>query len=93
MIDSRTGTLVTKVILDREQTVNYEFTVVATDGGNPARSGTARVTVTMLDVNDHAPQFAASWYEASILEGSPMQEILQISVCTIWCKIYLVIGW
>lgn len=43
--------------LDREAQSSYRLELVAKDGGIPARSGTATVSVRVLDVNDNAPAF------------------------------------
>ncbi|KAH0624449.1 hypothetical protein JD844_031879 [Phrynosoma platyrhinos] len=43
--------------LDREAEAWYRLELVAKDGGSPARSGTATVSVRVLDANDNAPAF------------------------------------
>ena len=43
--------------LDREVQALHQLEIVAVDGGNPPRSGTALIDVVVVDVNDHAPQF------------------------------------
>ncbi|XP_042316607.1 protocadherin-8 [Sceloporus undulatus] len=43
--------------LDRETEAAYRLELVAKDGGSPARSGTATVSVRVLDANDNAPSF------------------------------------
>ncbi|XP_032094277.1 protocadherin-8-like isoform X1 [Thamnophis elegans] len=43
--------------LDREAQAGYRLELVATDGGNPARSGTATLSLRVLDANDNAPAF------------------------------------
>lgn len=51
------GILRSKVSFDREKLQNLIFQVEATDHGNPVRLSTsARVTLTILDQNDHAPR-------------------------------------
>ncbi len=37
----------------------FEFEVTITDGGNPIRTDTAIVNVTIIDVNDNSPIFQA----------------------------------
>ncbi|XP_067663875.1 protocadherin gamma-A3-like [Haliotis asinina] len=49
------GVIKTNRILDREVRDHYEFVVVATDLGQPPLSSTARVVVTLDDINDHTP--------------------------------------
>ena len=55
--------------IDRELTPSFQFSVVARDGGG--RIGTARVDVTITDVNDNAPQFLQTSYNNSIIESAP----------------------
>ncbi|XP_054829461.1 protocadherin-8 [Eublepharis macularius] len=43
--------------LDREAQAAYRLELVAKDGGRPARSGTATLSVRVLDANDNAPAF------------------------------------
>ncbi|XP_058042255.1 protocadherin-8-like [Ahaetulla prasina] len=43
--------------LDREAQAGYRLELVAKDGGSPARSGTATLSVRVLDANDNAPAF------------------------------------
>ncbi|NWV80355.1 PCDGC protein, partial [Dasyornis broadbenti] len=40
----------------------------ASDGGDPARTGTSRIRVTVLDVNDNAPEFSQSEYTVGLPE-------------------------
>ncbi|XP_048350650.1 protocadherin-8 [Sphaerodactylus townsendi] len=56
--DGRKGAeLVLLSALDREAQASFRLELVAKDGGSPARSGTAAVSVRVLDANDHAPAF------------------------------------
>ncbi|XP_019390348.1 PREDICTED: protocadherin gamma-C5-like isoform X2 [Crocodylus porosus] len=41
--------------LDREKVAAHHLTLTALDGGNPVRSGTAQITIQVLDANDHSP--------------------------------------
>ncbi|KAM9740625.1 protocadherin beta-16-like [Menidia menidia] len=56
--------------LDREREEQMSFLLKAVDGGNPQMSGTVKIYVTVLDVNDNAPVFAQSVYKAAIAENS-----------------------
>ncbi|KAG7482641.1 protocadherin-20 [Solea senegalensis] len=55
MIDTGRGTLRTMTLLDREQQGTYHLWIEAIDGGQPALSCVAMVTVLLLDVNDNPP--------------------------------------
>lgn len=68
-VDSSTGTIRTKVILDRELVQMYEFTVQAFDHGEPPKSATvgARVRIYVDDVNDSPPVFTKRVYRATLL--------------------------
>lgn len=57
--------------LDREEVAQHNLTVVATDHGSPRRSATQQLTVHVLDVNDEAPAFPRSHYEATVAENLP----------------------
>ncbi|KAK4886122.1 hypothetical protein RN001_002393 [Aquatica leii] len=51
------GTLKTNIVLDREIRDTYRLTVIATDDGVPQMTGTARVRINIVDVNDNQPTF------------------------------------
>ncbi|XP_068596709.1 protocadherin gamma-A11-like [Brachionichthys hirsutus] len=57
--------------LDREQQGQIALLLTAVDGGQPRMTGTMRITVNVLDVNDNAPVFTKSKYKATIKENSP----------------------
>jgi hypothetical protein len=71
---SSSGAITVAGRLDYEQRQNTTiiFEVVATDGGNPALSGTATVTVTLQDINDNNPRFSRTRYSASVAENDPI---------------------
>lgn len=68
-IDSKSGTITTKVKLDRELVDVHYFRVTATDDSFPPRSGTTMLQINVLDANDHSPVFEMNEYEASVREG------------------------
>ncbi|XP_042325607.1 protocadherin-23 [Sceloporus undulatus] len=70
VIDKNTGVLSTVIALDHERREYYNLTVVALDDGTPALSATQSLTVIVLDVNDEAPIFTKTVYEASIYENT-----------------------
>ncbi|TSV15240.1 Protocadherin gamma-C5 [Bagarius yarrelli] len=55
--------------LDREKQAAHTLILTAVDGGKPVRSGTCEVSVLVLDINDNAPQFQKSFYEATVAEN------------------------
>ncbi|XP_074068865.1 protocadherin gamma-A12-like isoform X13 [Macrotis lagotis] len=61
--------LVLERALDREEEPVHYLILTASDGGEPNRSGTARVRVIVLDANDNAPVFTQSVYSISIPEN------------------------
>jgi len=56
--------------VDRETKPTYEFYVQARDGGTPFRSTTARVRITVSDLNE-APRFVPQSYSATVSEATP----------------------
>ncbi|XP_066555914.1 protocadherin-16 [Amia ocellicauda] len=69
-LDSNSGVLSTSKPLDRERIASYSLTIVARDRGKPQLSSTARVEVTVLDVNDNNPQFGKTSYTIDVPEDT-----------------------
>ncbi|XP_036379478.1 protocadherin gamma-C5-like isoform X13 [Megalops cyprinoides] len=63
--------LVLERALDREKQAAFHLLLTAVDGGQPEKSGTTLVLITVLDVNDNAPVFDLSVKKVSLLENSP----------------------
>nr|XP_046180216.1 protocadherin gamma-A11-like isoform X8 [Oncorhynchus gorbuscha] len=57
--------------LDREKHPRLSLKLIAVDGGNPQRSGTVNIDITVLDANDNAPVFNQSLYMATVMENAP----------------------
>ncbi|GCB65944.1 hypothetical protein scyTo_0000506 [Scyliorhinus torazame] len=55
--------------LDREKQATFQLVLTAVDGGFPPRSGTTRIRITVVDVNDNAPVFDQETYRASVAEN------------------------
>uniref|UniRef100_UPI003AAF68CD protocadherin alpha-3-like n=1 Tax=Centroberyx gerrardi TaxID=166262 RepID=UPI003AAF68CD len=55
--------------LDRERESKHYLVLTAIDGGNPAKSGHANITVTVLDNNDNRPVFSQDVYLVTIQEN------------------------
>ena len=72
--------LVLKEELDREATDFYELKLVAHDGGNPSKSGSIIISITIEDINDNEPKFTNTTYEAFIDENIPIgSSVYQVS--------------
>ncbi|KAM8910682.1 protocadherin beta-16-like [Spinachia spinachia] len=63
--------MILKKPLDREKQEIASLLLTAIDGGEPRRSGTMQIHITVLDVNDNAPAFTKNVYKASVKENSP----------------------
>ncbi|NXJ13277.1 PCDG2 protein, partial [Odontophorus gujanensis] len=64
--------LVLAKALDREEAAFHELLLRASDGGDPARTGTARIRVVVLDANDNAPAFSQAVYTVRVPEDVPV---------------------
>ncbi|XP_059243460.1 protocadherin gamma-A6-like, partial [Mustela nigripes] len=64
--------LVLERALDREGEAIHHLVLTAVDGGDPVRSGTARILVIVLDANDNAPVFTQPVYRVSVPENLPV---------------------
>uniref|UniRef100_A0A3Q3AMT5 Cadherin domain-containing protein n=1 Tax=Kryptolebias marmoratus TaxID=37003 RepID=A0A3Q3AMT5_KRYMA len=62
--------LVTDSELDRERASEYNITVSCSDEGVPSLSSSVTLTLQISDVNDNAPVFDKSSYEACIVENN-----------------------
>ena len=69
------GQLSCRIGFDREQRDRYELLVVAHDGGDPALSSTARVIISVTDVNDNDPLFYPTMYYVYIPANQPPTEV------------------
>ncbi|NXD74323.1 PCDG7 protein, partial [Eolophus roseicapillus] len=68
--------LVLAKALDREEAAFHELVLRASDGGEPARTGTARIRVAVLDANDNAPVFSQAEYTVRVPEDVPVGSVL-----------------
>nr|XP_008517306.1 PREDICTED: cadherin-related family member 1 [Equus przewalskii] len=73
LIHPSTGIIYTQpwASLDAEATARYNFYVKAED--MEGRSSLAEVFVTLLDVNDHYPQFGENFQEKTMVLGTPVK--------------------
>uniref|UniRef100_A0AAZ1X2L9 Cadherin domain-containing protein n=1 Tax=Oreochromis aureus TaxID=47969 RepID=A0AAZ1X2L9_OREAU len=69
--DSVSAELVLQKSLDREQDSVIKLTLTAVDGGNPPKSGTSLIIISVMDTNDNHPVFSRSLYKIKIPENLP----------------------
>ena len=75
-VDPKTGFIISKTKLDREQLIRdlgsdaLTFEVIVSDNGIPKYTDSATVTVTVFDENDNSPKFSKDTYMAKVLESS-----------------------
>ncbi|XP_054106034.2 protocadherin gamma-B1 isoform X27 [Callithrix jacchus] len=66
--------------LDREQTADYNVTIIATDKGKPSLSSRTSITLHISDINDNAPVFHQASYVVHVAENNPLgASIAQVS--------------
>ncbi|XP_075622254.1 protocadherin gamma-A7-like isoform X13 [Balearica regulorum gibbericeps] len=68
--------LVLAKALDREAAAFHELVLRVSDGGEPSRTGTARIRVAVLDANDNAPVFSQAEYTVRVPEDVPVGSVL-----------------
>ncbi|NWI72015.1 PCDAD protein, partial [Dryoscopus gambensis] len=56
--------------LDRETIPVHRLVLTASDGGRPSLSGTMELVISVLDVNDNAPEFNQSLYKVQLPESA-----------------------
>uniref|UniRef100_A0A8C0JBR2 Cadherin domain-containing protein n=1 Tax=Chelonoidis abingdonii TaxID=106734 RepID=A0A8C0JBR2_CHEAB len=64
--------LVLEKLLDREEEKIHQLILTASDGGDPVKSGTVKIRIIVMDVNDNAPVFSQSVYKVAIMENVPL---------------------
>ncbi|XP_074503757.1 protocadherin alpha-8-like [Sebastes fasciatus] len=70
--DGKIPILVLLKTLDRETKKRHTLLLTAVDGGKPSKSGTAEITVDVLDVNDNVPVFNEDTYSVLLEENTPI---------------------
>lgn len=58
--------------LDREKVDNYNFMLVAKDGGDPSLNGTMMINITVEDANDNRPVFTQAVFPVTVKENYPL---------------------
>ncbi|XP_060630218.2 protocadherin gamma-B1-like isoform X44 [Anolis sagrei] len=57
--------------LDHESESSFHLTLMALDGGKPPKTGTAKIWITVIDVNDNSPVFSQELYMVNLKENTP----------------------
>ncbi|XP_048058607.1 putative protocadherin beta-18 isoform X2 [Megalobrama amblycephala] len=73
---SKYAEMVLQSVLDREKQSEHSLILTAIDGGDPPRSGTVKILVTVLDANDNAPIFTETMYKASVAENAVKETLI-----------------
>ncbi|TSK45905.1 Protocadherin gamma-A8 [Bagarius yarrelli] len=74
--EDRIPSLVLQKYLDRESILEHRLLLTALDGGNPQKSGTLNITITVLDTNDNQPVCSQDVYSLSLNENVPVGKIV-----------------
>uniref|UniRef100_A0A8C5W7F8 Cadherin domain-containing protein n=1 Tax=Leptobrachium leishanense TaxID=445787 RepID=A0A8C5W7F8_9ANUR len=68
--------LILEKTLDREEKAEHKLVLTAVDGGEPLRSGSCKITILVLDINDNPPVFGQSNYKITLKENLPLRTII-----------------
>ncbi|KAM6196647.1 cadherin-related family member 2 [Sarcoramphus papa] len=81
------GTGEVQLLVQDPSSVDYEIShvmvvqIIANDTGNPTDCcSTATVTISLIDSNDHTPEFPQSTYNLSVMENSPAGTIISPNI-------------
>ncbi|XP_046738187.1 protein dachsous [Diprion similis] len=69
------GVVTTNIVLDGEVRDKYRLTIIATDQGNPQLTGTAALSIRVIDVNDNQPTFPEP-HDIFVSEGTEVGSLL-----------------
>jgi protocadherin Fat 1/2/3 len=75
-IDSKSGVLTVKGLIDREDKDNYQLYVTVSDADSGSTIRQLTVVVTVTDVNDNAPVFRERTYYARVREDLPVGAVI-----------------
>lgn len=81
-VDSATGTITILQPLDYDSIPEYHLNISARDLGFRSKSAVAMLTVTLTDINDHAPEFNQTTYHAYIPENAPINTFVFRALAT-----------
>lgn len=77
-IDGKDGTVWTLASLDYEQKNFYNITIIAYDRGSPSLHSTAKLWITVADMNDAVPNFAKAVYTLEVAENAKLGDTIFI---------------
>ncbi|XP_059189063.1 cadherin-like protein 26 [Centropristis striata] len=81
-VDSKTGKITTKDIIDRESSFVkkglYNVTILAVDNGKPAMTGTTTVVIRVGDENDNVPSLPENIIDICDTDGQSMTNITAV---------------
>uniref|UniRef100_A0A3B3CST5 Protocadherin 1 gamma 31 n=1 Tax=Oryzias melastigma TaxID=30732 RepID=A0A3B3CST5_ORYME len=77
-IESSTGNIVVKGVLDREKNAFHRFDVTAKDKGNPEMDGHCSVEVRVLDINDNIPEIIVTSLTSPVPEDSAVGTVIAL---------------
>lgn len=80
VVDMVRGVLTVMDKLDRERDSNYTLIITAVDQGIIARSATAAISITVLDINDSVPQFSPDTLLLHVMENEEDSSQLKYQV-------------
>ncbi|CAL1545097.1 unnamed protein product, partial [Lymnaea stagnalis] len=80
MIDPQSGSISTRILLDREKVSSYKLLIQAVDQGNvnDRKSSTFTLSINVADKNDNSPQFLQDSYVINIPEDQPVSQTKEI---------------
>lgn len=68
--------------LNREEIASYNVAVIAIDQGSPPLTGTATMSIEVIDVNDELPVFSKPSYSISVVEDGQLERIITSCIAT-----------
>lgn len=75
-IDGKDGTVWTLAPLDYEQKNFYNITIIAYDRGTPSLHSSAKLWITVADMNDAVPNFAKAVYTLEVAENAKLGDTI-----------------
>ncbi|XP_035391379.1 protocadherin gamma-C5-like isoform X3 [Electrophorus electricus] len=77
-VDSISGDIKVKNIIDYEVGSSYKFDIMATDKGTPPMEGICSVHIEVLDINDNAPEISLKSLPSPVREDAPVGTVVAL---------------